>query len=301
MRFLRATAVAVVVLVLFAWGFAKLTDNDDTTATPRLGTGLSGLSVTTAAKVRMSPDGARLAVVEGGQVVVVGVNDAKIVMRAGTNVVDAAWMPDGKRVLAVEGPIPTGQVTTLDMKGEIDGVQKINPSISFGDGTGVAVDSRGTQAAVIAVTRDAIGGEVHTDLAVIQLQSGAVRVYPTPARDESSPVFIDDDFVAVASQGATGSARLDFVDLGTGAVDAGRPITAGPFVRTVGEEVVVARRAAQGATRLLAVSADGGDERELHVTKPHRKVVAVDLQVTRCLVRVVDPGGTAHLALEPFA
>jgi hypothetical protein len=291
-----------VVLALFAWGFATLTDNDgETVASPRLGTGLTGLSIATSTKVRMSPDSTRVLVVEAGQVVVVGIDDAEIVARAGRNIVDAAWMPDGERVLVVEGPIPTGQILTLDMNGEVDGVAQLAPSISFGDGNGIAVDSRGTKAAVIATTREAVGGRVHSDLATVELQTGKVRVYSTPDRNEFNPLFVDDDFVAVASEGERGAARLAFVDLGTAGVTAGRPIIGGPFVRTVGGEVVVARRASHGATRLLAVDAQTGDEREVHVTKPHRRVVAVDRQVTRCLVRVVDPGGTAHLDLEPFA
>lgn len=302
MRFVRAVAVSLVVLVLFAIGFARLTDNDrPAIVRPRLGRALSGLSITTATKVRLSPDGGRVLVVEAGQVVVVGLHDADIVMRAGRNVVDAAWMPDGERVLVVEGPIPTAQVTTLDMNGEVDGVQTLSPSVGFGDGNGVAVDSRGTKAAVIATTRDAIGGRVHGDLAVIELQTGKVRVYATPDRDEVYPLFVDDDLVALRSEAATGATRLDLVELATGAVTVGRPMTGGPFVRTVGGEVVVARRGAKGATRLVGVDTQTGKERQIHVTKSRSSVVAVDLRVTRCLVRVVDSEGNAHLAIEPFA
>ncbi|MEY2472355.1 MAG: hypothetical protein QOK28_1684 [Actinomycetota bacterium] len=300
MRFLRAVAVLLVVLVAFVFAFAKLTsDNGAHVANPRLGKGVTALEIGTATKVRLSPDGSRIAVVEGGVVTVVGLNDAKIVTRAGTNIVDATWMPDGKRVLVVEGPIPTGQIATIDMTGHLNGVATLSPSIGFGSGDGIAVDERGTRAAVIAVTRDAIGGAAHTDLATVELQTGEVRVYPTD-RNETHPVFVDDDLVAVASQAATGPERLDFVDLTTAKVDAGRPIVDGPYVRTFGEEVVVARRAAQGADRLVAVSAQGGRERTLHVTKIHRHVVAVNAQATRCLVRVVDPGGSAHLDIETF-
>jgi hypothetical protein len=303
MRLVRNAAVTLVVLAVLALLFGRIADNDsDAPARPVLGQGLTALSITTATKVRISPDGSRLAVAEAGQVAIVGINDGKIVMRAGRNVVDVAWMPgEPSRVLVVEGPIPTGLITTLDMTGAVDGVQRLNPPISFGDGNGLAADSRGTQAAVIATTRDAIGGKLHTDLAIVQLQTGAVRIYATPDRNEARPLFVDDDYVAVASQGDTGPARLDFVELSTGEVVPGQPITGGPFVRTVGGEVVVARRASQGATRLLAVDALTGDERDLHVTEPHRRVVAVDLQVTKCLVRVIDPGGGAHLALEGFA
>ncbi|HVV35562.1 MAG TPA: hypothetical protein VHC63_03090 [Acidimicrobiales bacterium] len=299
MRFVRAVVVLVVVLVVFAVLFAKVTsDNGTRVATPRLGKGIEALDVGTSTKVRLSPDGSRIAVVEDGAVTVVGLDDAHIVTRAGNDVVDATWMPDGTRLLVVEGPIPTGQVDTIDLRGHVDGVATLDPSIGFGNGDGVAVNDRGTEAAVIAVSRDAIGGTTHTDLATVELQTGKVRVYRT-TRDEARPVFLDDDTVAVASQGPTGPARLDTVDLVSGGVQAGRPIVDGPYGRTFGGDAVVARRAAQGAYRLLAVAADG-HEATLHVTKPHRHVVAVNREVTRCLVRVVDPGGSAHLAIEGF-
>lgn len=302
MRLLRAVVVSVVVLVLFAWGFASLTDDDRSArGDPRLGAGLAGLGVSATTKVRISPDGGRVLVVEAGQVVVVGVDNADVVMRAGRSVVDAAWMPDGERVLVVEGPIPTGQILTLDMNGEVDGVASLSPSVGFGDGHGLAVDSRGVRAAVIVTTRDAIGGRAHTDLAVVELQTGRVRSYPTAERQELRPVFVDDDFVAVASYGESGTERLDFVDLGTGTVSPGEGITGGPFVRTVGGEVVVARQDGGGGTRLVAVDALGGAERSLYVARPGRRVVAVDAQVTRCLVRIVDEDGAARLAFEPFA
>lgn len=302
MRLLRAAVVAVFVAVLFAWGFATVTDNGaQDTATPRLASGLAGLSINTSTKVRLSPDGARLAVVEAGTVAVVGLHDATIVTRAGRNVVDATWMPGSKRLLVVEGPIPTGQITVVDLTGAVTGVATLSPALGFGDGHGVAVDTRGARAAVIAVTRDAIGGRTHRDLALIDLLTGAARVYPTPGREESRPLFVDDDLIAVESQGERGAARLDLVDVATGTVDPGRPIVDGPFARTIGGEVVVARRASQGAIRLLAVDSESGDERDLHVTKPHRRVVAVDIQLTRAIVCVPDPGGDAHLAIEAFA
>jgi hypothetical protein len=297
----RAVVVLLVILVAFVWGFAKLTSDDGPrVATPRLGNSIDALDIGAATKVRLSPDGRRILVVADGSATVVGLHDAKIVMRTGDNVVDGAWMPDGKRVLVVEGPIPTGQISTLDMTGHVDGVARLDPSIGFGSGDGVAVNADGTRAAVIAVTREDLGGAEHADLAVVELQTGKVRVYPT-ARDEARPFFVDDDVVAVTSEAATGPARLDVVNLATGDVHAGRPVIDGPYARTFGGEVVVARRAAQGAYRLIAVNADTGAERTLHVTKPHRHVVAVNAEVTRCLVRVVDKGGTAHLAIEGFA
>lgn len=301
MRFVRALAVSVVVLVLFAWGFAALTDDDSTAGQEHFADGLAGLRLSTTTKIALSPDGGRLLAVQDGQVQVVRLGDASTVMRAGRNVVDAAWMPDGERVLTLEGPIPTGQVVTLDMNGEVDGVATLSPSVGFGDGSGVDVDSRGVRAAAITTTRDAIGGRTRTDLAVVELQTGTVRVYATPDRDEHRPLFVDDDYVAVVSQAATGPPRLDFVDLTTGAVRAGGPVSAGPFARTLAGEVVVARGGAGGVTRLVAVDAVDGAARRLHETGPGRRVVAVDAQITRCIVRVGGADGVARLVIEPFA
>lgn len=302
MRMLRAVVVAVVLLIAFAYGFARITDDDRPVRTRReLGKGLAALTISTSNKIRLSPDGERLAIVEAGAVTVVGVDDAKVVTRAGTNVVDAAWMPDGERVLVVEGPIPTGQLTVIDMEGTVSGVAQLSPSVSFGTGLGLAVDSRGTQAAVITVTREPIGGRQHSDLAVVGLQTGKVRVYATPERDETQPMFVDDELVAVSSVAETGGARLDLVDVASGQVQAGPELDSGPFVRTFRDEVVVGRRAPGGADELVAVDTQTLDTRRLHVTERRRRVVAIDLQVTRAVVRVSDPGGEAHLEIEAFA
>jgi hypothetical protein len=285
--------VGAVVFALLVFAFVRLT------ATPRPEHGLSTLDVGPDVKVRLSPSGARVALVEGGAISVATVGDGKVVMRRAGNIVDAAWMPDGRRALVVEGPIPTGEVSTIDVHGKVDGAATLNPSIGFGNGEGVSIDRGGTRAAVIAVTRDDVTGVSHRDLAVVELATGAVRVYPT-ARDESAPLFLERDLVAVASQGKKGPARLDLVDLTNGTVDAGRPIIAGPYARTFAGEAVVARRAAQGAYRLIAISPVNGRERTLHVTRPHRHVLAVDASVTGCVVRVLGEGGVAHLAIETF-
>ena len=294
MKRFRAPAIFAVVLVLLVYAFVRLT------AEPRTEKGLSAIDVGPDAKVRLSPDGARAAIVEGGAVSVATVTAGKIVMRRGGNIVDGAWMPDSRRVLVVEGPIPTGEIDTLALNGRTNGAAKLIPSIGFGNGEGVSVDSSGTRAAVIAVMRDEVTGVRHRDLAIVTLATGNVRVYPTP-RDESTPLFVENDLVAVASQASKGPARLDLLDLGTGEVDAGRPIIDGPYARTFGGEVVVARRAAQGAYRLIAISPVNGKERTLHVTRPHRRVLAVDASATACVVRILDGGGTAHLKVEAFA
>ncbi len=114
--------VAVVVVVAFAWGFAKLTSDDGGVENRPLGAALPTQSIGTSAKVRLSPDGAHLALVESGILSIIRVRDASIASRAGTRVVDATWMPDGSRVVIVEGPIPTGQIAAVDLQGKTAGV-----------------------------------------------------------------------------------------------------------------------------------------------------------------------------------
>src|SRR5262249_34197861 len=159
----------------------------------------------------------------------------------------------------------TGQVSVIDLRGRVVGTARLAPSIAFGNGDGVALNDDGTTAAVIAVTRDAIGGAEHHDLATIDLANGAVRVYETPELDESSPVFVDDGTVALFADG-----HLRFVDLTTGTTRDAGVIYDGPFTRTNEGEVVVGRRAANGAVRLLGVDRHG-DSRQIAVLKPHRK------------------------------
>lgn len=301
MKQVRATAVVLVLVAAIVFGFVQLIREDGATAKPRLAKGLAAVTISTSTKVRLSPDASLVAVVEGGQVSVIGVQDAKVVTRAGRNVVDAAWMPDGTRLIVTEGPTPTGEIAAVDLTGEVAGVAKLKPSVGFGNGRGIGIDERGTRAAVIVVTRDAIGGTERSDLAVVDFATGAVRVYPTPNRSEARPVFLDADTVAVATKGPTTPARLAVVDLASGRETIGRVIFDGPYARTAAGDAVVSRRAAQGAIRLLAIETVAGGERDLFVTKPHRRVVDVDLQLTRALVRVPDGRGGGHLAFEPFA
>lgn len=280
MRVLRASVVTIVVLVLGAFAFARLTStNGPVASNPAFGRGLSNIGVSTATKVRLSPDSTRAALIDNGSVTVVRIKDGSRVMSAGNNVVDAAWMPDGTRVLVVEGPIPTGQVAAVDMDGQAVGIAPLKPSIEFGDGFGLAVNSDGTHAAAIAVTRDAIGGAVHTDVADIDLQTGATRVTPTPG-NERDPIWLADDTIVAASAGRV----LSFA------------VARGPFVLSTEGEVVV-----EGAgRRVFAIDPTTARRRLVRTLPPRHVAVDVDAHLTRALVRVTDRDGTVHLSMDPL-
>jgi hypothetical protein len=298
-RILRAALVLVVLLIAAVWIYAKLT-SDDTSTSQTFGDSLRTFPASASTKVRLSPDATRLAFVQDGALSIVRIRDGAILTRAGTNIVDAAWMPDGSRVLIDEGPIPTGQVAVINGNGRVAGVAHLKPSIGFGNGAGLSVNDDGTKAAAIAVSRDAIGGKAHNDLAVIDLQSGAVRVYATPEQDEDTPVFVDDDTIAVASLSSKGAAHLHVVAIATGEVRDLGAIDAGPFVTTTAGEVVVSRSALGESTDLIAVDATTAKDRLLANLKPGRRPLTVDSHTTRVVVRVSEDGQAERIAVDPI-
>jgi hypothetical protein len=160
----------------------------------------------------------------------------------------------------------------------------LKPSFAFGDGQGLSIDVKGTQAVAVAVRQDAVGGTRHHDLALIQLQTGVTRVFTTEDREESSPLFVDDTTVAYASDSPSGERRLHTLDTMTGAVSNLGVIHDGPFGVLASGEIVVGHRAAQGAYRLDAV-ASLEDSRVLGVLRDHQRPVAIDRFGTRALVR----------------
>ncbi len=294
MRILRAAVVLLAVLLLAAYAFAKFTSDSGLVAsTPGFGKGLSNVAVSTSTKIRLSPDSTKVAFVESGVVTIVRSRDGARVMAAGENIVDVAWMPDGKRVIVVEGPIPTGEIAAIDMNGKSAGLAKLKTSIGFGDGFGLAVDSRGTQAAAIAVSRDPIGGAIHTDLAVVDLQTGAVNVFESTT-EESNPSFVDDENVAyladsVLFQRDLGDGRLTKVDQG---------FADGPFV--AGPDGELALWTDEVVPALVGVDTTSRKRRTLRALRKGHVPVDVDAHLTRALVRVTDADGTVHLSFDPL-
>ncbi len=295
----RGAAVGLVVLALVAFAIVRLVASNGTPEATRQ-PGFDDLVVPGAGVIRWSPDATKLAVLAGGEVVLVRVSDGKELGRAGGTITDAAWMPDATRVVVVEGPIPTGQVVAIEPTGRVAGTTKLNPSLAFGEGRGLAIDSRGRQAAAIATRRDAIGGATHADLALINLQTGATRVFVTDDLDEANPVFVDDGTIAFAATSRRGENRLHSMDLPTGVVRTHGRMYDGPFAALASGEVVVSSRAAQGAVRLDALDLDGGS-RVLGVLRRHTRPVAVDRFGTRVLVRRYGGLGGTRLAIEVLA
>ncbi|MBA2608966.1 MAG: hypothetical protein H0U92_08520 [Actinobacteria bacterium] len=294
MRTLRAAVVLLAVLLLVAYAFAKLTSEDEPIgSTPGFGSGLSAVAVSTSTKIRLSPDASRVALVENGVVTVVRSRDGRRVMSAGSNVVDVAWMPDGGRVVIVEGPIPTGEIDAIDMTGTVVGVAKLTQSVEFGNGLGLAVNSRGTQAAVIAVTRDAVGGARHTDVALVDLQSGKTRVFATPVEEEN-PIFLDDQTI-----GFLADAAFYTRPAGLGpATKAGDGFSGGPYV--VGPDGAAVLESGGAAHGLVALNATTSERRALRALPDDHRVVDVDTRLTRALVRITDRDATVHLSFDPL-
>lgn len=293
---LRNAAVGLVIAVLVVVGIVRLVSSERPTrevATP----GFEGLVVPSTGVVRWSPDGSKVALLVDGALVVVAVKDGRELARVGRTVVDSAWMPDATRVLAVEGPIPTGQIAAIRTNGETAGTTTLRPSIAFGTGLGLATDARGTRAVAVTTTRDAIGGATHSDLAIVELQTGQTRVLATPDRDEFNPVFVDDTTVAYASQGAGRELRLHFLDLESERRTNVGVIHDGPFGVLATGETVVGHRASQGRYRLDAIDA-AGERRTLGVVDRQRKPVGIDRFGTRVLVRIPGADTGAQLRID---
>ncbi len=283
MNRVRNGLLGCLILALLAVGVGRLiaTNGPEVAQTAAR---LEDLDVPGAGVIRWSPDATKLALIVEGQLTIVRVADAKELGRTGQNVVDAAWIPDATRIVAVEGPIPTGQIVAVDGRAHGAGATTLRPSIAFAQGAGLAVNNDGTAAAAIAVRRDVVGGAEHADLALINLQTGTTRVFVTDNREESSPVFVDTTTVAYASELPGGQVRLHTIDVVSGSVAALGPIFDGPYAAMPSGEVVVGYRAAQGGVRLDAVALTG-ERRRLGVTGRHERPVAVDRFGTRVLVR----------------
>jgi hypothetical protein len=159
-----------------------------------------------------SPNGARLAVLSAGGVSLAeGGRLTKVVKQeatAASRVVAMAWMPTSDRLLVAEGPAQTRRLNVVDLKGQVVAAATLDKPLSLGDGFGMAVDATNRRAVLVNVTRDAIGGRRHLDLAVVDLQTGAVGILPTPDADESRPYFVDDSHVLVTQDAAQGTGAV---------------------------------------------------------------------------------------------
>ena len=187
-----------------------------------------------ASRAVYSPDGARLAVVADG---LLHVSDGEVtrITERGTRVVDAAWFPAGTAVIVAEGPAQTGQLSVLGRDGAEQGDVRLDPSVGFGTGHGMALTSN-ERAVVTAVERPELGATGVRSLAAVNLRTGVVRQLPAAdGEEEFDPHRVDATRVAYTARRADGSTVPRLLDLGTGD----------------------RRRAGPVGTRALAVIGDG--------------------------------------------
>lgn len=299
MRFGAVAAAGVAALVIGAVAYGYLSDGGARTPQARLvppsgaAFGADAALAVGPNRGQFSPDGRQVAVLDRASVALATHGALKSFTPSGGRIVDFAWMPDSASVLVEEGPVPTGQVSVLRLDGTVKGTARLNPSIGFGSGHGMSVDSRGARAAVIAVDRDPIGGRERTDLAVIELATGAVTRFATADEDERTPFFVDDDTVAVFASAAGGRGSVVLVDL---VAKARRVVPTREATALVGATTDGLLVIAEGAS-LVAVEEDGTHRQRLLGLAAGERAVASDPQARRMLVasdveRPAVAGGT---------
>ncbi len=190
-------------------------------------------------------DGRRLAVVTGNGLGVAANGIISPVTSPGTNVVDAAWFPNGSTLLVAEGPVPTGMVAVVEADGRVRGSIRLEPSIGFGDGYGMVVAAGGRRAVVTAVERRAFAPPVR-HLVSVDLGTGATRsLTDAGGPDEEGPFLPAGDRLAFTSVEGDGLARAVVADLDGAVTDVlgpGRVVgVAGSSVIVVGPDDIVRR------------------------------------------------------------
>jgi hypothetical protein len=254
-----------------------------------------------AERALFSPDGAQLAVITSGGVGIATAGAVHLITPDGSAVDDAAWMPDARSLLVIEGGAQVDRITVLDLNGAVRGVAHLDAPIEHA-GDGVAVDSRGVHAAVVTETRDAIGGVRHHDLALIDLTTGHVTALTRTADvDEEWPVFVDDNTVAFART-AAGHTTVATIDTGGGGLRRVSPPgeTARPVARLRGGQLVYSSSVGDGAISVWALSGGGADRVRLGRLPRRAEVWSVDPAGDRAVasVALTRPDGERVSPLE---
>ena len=188
----------------------------------------------------LSPDGANLAVLTPDGLGIVDGNEVRPITQPGSNVVDVAWFGNGGTLLVAEGPTPTGLLAVVDADGNVRGSVRLEPSVAFGTGHGMAVAPGGRRAVVTAVERPALAPADQRRLVFVDLETGATRdLTPPGGPDEHQPFFLDADRVGFVetAPGEGGAVRTLVVSVADGSVldvaagarivgvtDAGKPV-----------------------------------------------------------------------------
>lgn len=255
----------------------------------------AGLIRTGAGKAAYSPDGTRIALLTDGGLGLAEEGRVRTISRKGAQIVDFAWMPDSRRVLVLEGPAATGFLAVLDLTGDVVASAELQPSFSPGAGHGIDVDRQSRLAVAVAVTRQPIGGRETRDIALIELQSGVVRMMVNATGDESRPRFVAGNAIAFTDRTAD-STRVMVADPTTGRREALSPAQERASLVAVlddGESVAYSSVGRDGRVRLYKVAVTGGDRELLMKFSAGEAVVAVDPSGRRALLStsLPDPSG----------
>lgn len=273
-------AAAVLVLVILGAAYVVLFAPDPS---PRAGglapagptfTDTKGLIQAGPYDAAFSPNGARLAVLSSSGLYLSDEGKLEPIIETGgqaaSGIVDFAWFPGSKRILVAEGPSPTSRLNVIDLEGEVVAAATLSQPVTFAEGYGLTVDSTNTRAVAVHVTRDAVGGLRHLDLAVIDLTSGKVEIRETPDLDERDPTFVDDGSVLVTIDegGEPGAFVLDLATGNRTPVGSGARVAAGvltdsetPVVQTLAERPEV-----RAGDHVLGTLSEGANLVALHPT-----------------------------------
>ena len=196
-----------------------------------------GIAVPGAVSAQFSPDGSRLAVLRGGGAF--GVSEAgrfRPLVAAETTISAFAWYDDG-RLLVQEGPVSTGLLAALDLKGESKGVIKLAPDVQPGTGMAVSPDRR-TVILTGTVEGPAPGAQPTVDLYAVKVPEGTTRRLTENADNESRPFFLDDHHVAFTNRRGDAE-QVEILDLDDGSrVSVTTPAARASVIGVVGADVV---------------------------------------------------------------
>jgi hypothetical protein len=253
-------------------------------------------------KAVFSVDGARLAVLDAGQVTLAVDGQLQPVTKPGTNVVDVAWFQGADVLLVAEGPAPTGGLAVVEaLTGKVRGTIPLQPVVGFGTGNSMSVAPGNRRAVVTAVDRPALAPADQRHLAEVDLATGKVRDLTSPGGvDELGPTYVDADHILCTVGGdatllSVGTGKQQLVKAKARALG----VIRGEWLATLdGDGVVAARHVDEtgtlGRTVTLGTLPDGTDAVTVDPAGGRLVVAGTELQadgsaVTRLRVVRIRP------------